>query len=138
MRKGGNATFSAFVGCRRIRHAAAVREEPGVHRGAQLLLPERSVRRPDETLRLDVRLGLRLDRNRPRQYILPPLLLPFNRSSFCSYTRHRCKKTFFNVFYIGHVFLRFKRFFYFPDVFYLKKNVGKETCRIELQVLAGI
>jgi len=137
MRKGGNATFSAFVGCRRIRHTAAVREEPGVHRGAQLLVPERSVRRPDETLRLDVRLGLRLDRNRPRQYILPPLLLSFNRSSFCSYTRHRCKTNVFYVFYIGHVFM-FLTFFLFSKRFLFKKNVGKETCRIELQVLAGI
>jgi len=37
--------------------------------------------------------------------------------------KHRCKKTFF--FYFGHVFLRFSKLFYFPNVFYFKKNVGK-------------
>jgi len=40
--------------------------------------------------------------------------------------KHRCKKTFFNVFfYFGHVFYVFKRFIFSKPFLFFKKNVGK-------------
>jgi len=35
---------------------------------------------------------------------------------------HRCKKSFFYVFYFGHVFLRFSTFLIFQTFFILKKR----------------
>jgi len=46
-------------------------------------------------------------------------------------------KTFLR-FFILVTFFTFLTFFLFSKRFLFKKNVGKETCRIELQVLAGI